>query len=589
MAREQTEHTLVHEGVTVHCKSRPAKLDRRHLVVMFAGIRPIDSYEFDGRGSRDSQANWLWLKDDFGGQYSYYLCNGLDFSVERAVIAAIDQELDRLGLGHEDCTLVGFSKGGFAALYYGIKYDFPNIVASAPQIYIGSHTAKHRPVIHRHLTRTGSGEELQLLDSLLPDAVAKDARRDRNIYVFSSVQDQFHAEQVEPALPLLRRYSNFNYIETDSDLVNEHSDITRYNMPLLLSVLYALGENVVPRYGEVSNGFRQDPEAAAAGLRKQRSSSAAVVELRAGKLAGPKFFPQGVAFLRGHAADRPGALGTSLVLEGDAGRYEFPLVQVQDRGIYQTHYEDFFCDYRFGKFRAPDDGLDLAGLPRGDYKASLALSAESAERTAACVSTARTTAESNDGGDLVTFAADSKGSVLRKRPILGDAPHQAVFEIKSQWARGDRVHFDGTFAVRGTPMAGWESGRYYLVLASDAHVRSLPLAGARVTDPADYFGDGAKSHTHARFATQRFAGVSLAGLEPGLYEAHVSLSAGGAIHTVATGRRVRLQEAPDGSLAASLLGPRPAVSNRVRARRLIRAVKRRADRMRGKAPSGRDA
>lgn len=589
MAREQTEHTLVHEGVTVHCKSRPAKLDRRHLIVMFAGIRPIDSYEFDGRGSRDSQANWLWLKDDFGGQYSYYLCNGLDFSVERAVIAAIDQELERLGLGHDDCTLVGFSKGGFAALYYGIKYDFPNIVASAPQIYVGSHTAKHRPVIHRHLTRTGSDEERLLLDNLLPDAVAGDARRDRNIYVFSSVQDQFHAEQVEPALPLLRRYSNFNYIETDSDLVNEHSDITRYNMPLLLSVLYALGENVVPRYGEVRNGYRQDPAAAAAGLRKQRNSSAAVVDLRGGRLAGTKFFPQGVAFLRGHPADRPGALGTSLVLEGAQGRYEFPLVQVQDRSIYQTHYEDFFCDYRFGKFRAPNDGLDLSGLPCGDYEASLALTSESDEQTAACVSTTRTTAESNDGGDLVTFASDSKGSVLRKRPILGNAPHQAVFDIKSQWARGDRVHFDGTFAVRGTSMTGWESGRYYLVLASATGVRSVPMAGARVTGPADYFGDGAKSHTHARFATPRFAGVTLAGLEPGLYEAHVSLSAGGAIHTMATGRRVRLQTAPDGSLKASLLGPRPPVSSRARARRLIRAVKRRADRVRGKTPSGRDA
>jgi hypothetical protein len=587
MTREHTEHTLVQEGVTVHCKSRPAKLDRRHLVVMFAGIRPIDSYEFDGRGSRDSQANWLWLKDDFGGQYSYYLCNGLDFSVERAVIAAIDQELERLGLGREDCTLAGFSKGGFAALYYGIKYDFPNIVASAPQIYVGSHTAKHRPVIHRHLTRTGSDEERQLLDRLLPDAVANDTRRDRNIYVFSSVQDQFHAEQVEPALPLLRRYSNFNYIETDSDLVNEHSDVTRYNMPLLLSVLYALGENVAPRYGEVRNGFRQDPDAAEAGLEAQRSGSAPVVDLKAGRLAGSTFFPQGVAFLRGHAADRPGALSTSLVLEGEAGRYEYPLVQAQDRGIYQTHYQGFFCDYRFGKFRSPNDGLDLAGLPRGDYEVSLVLAAEAARRTAACVSAKPVAAESNDGGDLVTFASDGKGGVVRKRPILGTEPDRAVFSISGQWGRGDRVHFEGTFAVRGTPMTGWGSGRYYLVLASGSTVHSVALASARITDPADYFGDGKRNHTHARFATPRFEGVSLGGMEPGIYQAHISLSAGGALHTVATGRRVRLQEAPDGSLEAAVLGPPPAVSKRVRARRLMRAVKRRADRVRRKMPSGR--
>ncbi|EMY34368.1 hypothetical protein D477_009955 [Arthrobacter crystallopoietes BAB-32] len=582
MARKQTEYTFVHEGVTVHCKTRPAKLDRRHLIVMFAGIRPIDSYEFDGRGSSDSQANWLWLKDDFGGQYSYYLCNGLDFSVERAVIAAIEAELERLGLSREECTLAGFSKGGFAALYFGLKYDFPNIVASAPQIYVGSHTNKHRPVIHRHLTCTGDVAERQLLDRLIPDAVAADTRRDRNIYVFSSPKDQFHFEQVEPALPMLRQYSNFNYIETDSDIVDEHSDVTRYNMPLLLSTLYALGDNVAPRFGEVRNGEPQEPEQAAAVLRRQRDSAGAVAELRSGRFEGSKFFPEGVAFLRGHSATQPSALSTSVVLSGTAGTFDFPLVQVQDRGIYQTFYDEAFCDYRFGKFRAPKDGVDMEALPGGDYEVRLALTApEAGTVTAACTSSRQTGAEGSDGsGYLLRFRSGPNGGLLQKRPIVGTEPTQAKFAIDRQWARADRVHFDGTLAVRGVEMTSWSSGRYYLVLSSGSTVRSFPLAGVKSARQEDHFGDGMSDYSHARLSTARREGIPMERMEAGVYRAQISLSAGGAVFTVDTGRRIRLEEQSDGTLRASILGQPADLVGRGSSTQLVKALKRRARRLR---------
>jgi len=582
MAQKQTEHTFTHEGVTVHCKTRPAKLDRRHLIVMFAGIRPIDSYEFDGRGSSHSQANWLWLKDDFGGQYSYYLCNGLDFSVERAVVAAIEAELERLGLSREECTLVGFSKGGFAALYLGLKYDFPNIVASAPQLYVGSHTNKHRPVIYRHLTSTGDDAERRLLDRLIPDAVAADSRRDRNIYVFSSPQDQFHFEQVEPALPMLRRYSNFNYIETDSDIVNEHSDVTRYNMPLLLSTLYALGDNVAPRFGEVRNGSRQAAEAAAAVLERQQQSRTAVVELRSCRIEGTRFYPEGVAFLRGHSATGSSALDTSVVLTGKRGYFEFPLVQIQDRGIYQTFYDEAFCDYRFGKFRTAKDGIGLDSLPCGDYEVRLALTTSDEDTvTAACTSSRQTIAEGSDGGGCVLrFKSGPNGGLLQKRPIIGKEPAQAAFGVNRQWARADRVHFDGTLAVRGVEMTDWSSGRYYLVLSSGSTVRSFPLAGAKSTGQEDHFGDGMSDYSHARFATTRRDGISMERMDPGVYRAQISLSAGGALFTVDTGRRIKLEEQPDGSIRASIQGRPADLVRRGTATRLVKALKRRARRLR---------
>src|SRR3954447_5415425 len=198
----ERELDFVRNDVVVQYKQRAGRLDRRHLIVSFAGVGPLDKFEFDGPSTKESQANWLWLKDNFDGQHAYYVCRGMDHAIEDAVIELIDAELARLELTRDECTLLGVSKGGFAALYFGIKYGFRNIVAAAPQIYVGTHTRRHRPRIFARMTGKGGDREQQVLDALLPDAVAADEAADKNIYLFSSPNDQFHEAQIVPALPM---------------------------------------------------------------------------------------------------------------------------------------------------------------------------------------------------------------------------------------------------------------------------------------------------------------------------------------------------------------------------------------------------
>ncbi|NKX49818.1 hypothetical protein HER39_04365, partial [Arthrobacter deserti] len=51
-----------------------------------------------------------------------------------------------------------------------------------------------------------------------------------------------HDVQIAPALAMFAKYANFNYIESDTDLIQEHTEVTRYNLPLIISAIYALGE-----------------------------------------------------------------------------------------------------------------------------------------------------------------------------------------------------------------------------------------------------------------------------------------------------------------------------------------------------------
>ena len=572
-----------HGGTTVLYKRRKAKLDRRHLIVMFAGIRPIDSYEFDGRASRNSQSHWLWIKDKFHGQFAYYLCHGMDFSIEVAVVKLIEAELDRLGLTKDQCTLAGFSKGGFAALYLGIKYGFKNILASAPQLFIGSHTRRHRPVIFDHMTLEGSSGEQQVLDELLPEAIAADTDKNRNIYLFSALEDQFHAEQIVPGLPLLSEYANFNYIETHSDLVNEHSDVTRYNLPLILSTLYALTENVPPHFGVMRNGQRLAPRLAADILADQQAAGEVVADLVSCRTGPERLFPAGVAFPKGHGVGHPSAVPAQLLLTSAAGSFAYALERTSNRSLYFTYFEDAFADYRYAQFRTPRDaGIDVSGLPEGLYDLELEMDSEDGPVRVPCTAADRLEAEVNCGPHLIRLRSDSTGSRVDKRPITGTTAAQYEIALNRTWVRGNLLHVEGPFAVRGVEMPDWGSGLYYLLLSDSARTYSFRLGTGRVKVPADPFGDGLSDYTHAYFATNKFAGVDTSQLPAGDYRLTISLSAAGAIVTSHALATLRIRATSEGGRTVTVERHDPSgrlpVPALAAGRRLVRSLRRRARR-----------
>ena len=274
----QREQDFLHNGVLVEYKTREAKQDRRHLIVMFTGLRPQDTYDFDGQSTQQNQANWLWIKDKFGPHPAYTLCRDMDFAVEHAVIALIDAELQRLGLSRNECTLAGISKGGFPALYYGIKYNFGNVIACAPQVYVGTHTRRNRPTTFAHMTGDGGDREQEVLDALIPDADCGGRGHGQEHLPLQLAAGPVPRRAAGRALPLFAKYPNFNYIETDSDLVWDHAGEIRYNLPLMLSIMAAVADNAPPRLGRVRRKPDPVPVArrgagAAAGNRYRRRRS----------------------------------------------------------------------------------------------------------------------------------------------------------------------------------------------------------------------------------------------------------------------------------------------------------------------------
>jgi pimeloyl-ACP methyl ester carboxylesterase len=80
--------------------------------------------------------NWLFLCDPYGAfdNGTYYLGEGGDCFVERAMHEIIDRRLDDVGITPDRMVTIGSSMGGTAALKFGARYDAAGIVAIGPHI-----------------------------------------------------------------------------------------------------------------------------------------------------------------------------------------------------------------------------------------------------------------------------------------------------------------------------------------------------------------------------------------------------------------------------------------------------------------------
>ncbi|MCN9242912.1 hypothetical protein NGF19_19275 [Streptomyces sp. RY43-2] len=265
-------------GYPVEYRFAPARSGNRHLMVVFANMFAPDDYGWATGILDNLRSNILWIRDRFDGGNTYYLCKGMDFAVEQSVIGLVSRVIKSLGLTPGDVTLWGSSKGGTAALYFGLRYGFRNIVASVPQLRMGTFLRDVYPDTGRHmLGETMPDANVAVLDAIMPDLLASGANPDAHIYMVSSPQDEQYSSQVEPFLGLLQRYKHFNFIFSESPFITDHGKVTQRNTPPLLGIAYLLVEGISPRLGLTRHGY-EEPEADTSGIDAFLKSTSVVQE-----------------------------------------------------------------------------------------------------------------------------------------------------------------------------------------------------------------------------------------------------------------------------------------------------------------------
>ena len=562
------DQEFVYQGLSVTYKYRRSLQDRRHLLVVFSGgFGPKRGYDLNGSVVDGIRTDILWIRDLFDGDFSYYIRTHKHGTLVADAVAALIEKirLER-GLEKHHCTLFGISKGATGALYHGLANDYPNIVAVSPRMTIGSGNRELRPAILKQLIGEDTDEGVAEIDALLPDLLANDANMARNIYLFSSPADGQYKTEIAPFLDVYERYDNFNFVLTDSPLVVRHRDVASYNIPLLLATIAALGEGAAPRYGHVRNGDRSFvstlPQPSLETVRQRRET---VSRLTALTLQKGRLYPEGLLFTKGLDTRKSGRLSRKLTLASDLDRKSYALDSMPDDKLNRTYFENEFCDYSRGRFSSRKrEGINLAGLPDGQYRLGLELQQNGVTTVIDAVPTEPRQAVMVMDGKVVRLYSTGASVSLHKGSILGAPMPGSHFELATSWARENRFHVEGRYVMPGKWTLKHGEVQYHVVLvkpgtASVVASRALgtseqAFSGAKVGDP---LGD----YRFTYFATRSYAGIAADDIAPGEYDVYITALAGTILSSHAAGLRLSVGGA-DGNVECRLQAAQPLAGGR---------------------------
>lgn len=198
------------------------------LLVIFSTTDTENKFVYEHVSSLEEiKANKLFILDDFGNQGSYYLGQNQDFSIEASVSSLINFIMAKYKISHDDVITIGSSKGGFAALYFGIKYHYGNVIVGGPQTKIGDFLITQTSNAHIASYISGGsllGDKFYLNDLLY--RLLKQPIINTKIHLLCGTDDLFYKNHVVPFVDTVREKG----ISLDYELVKNinHNDLKLY-------------------------------------------------------------------------------------------------------------------------------------------------------------------------------------------------------------------------------------------------------------------------------------------------------------------------------------------------------------------------
>ncbi len=182
----------------------------------------------------DADVCRLYILDDFGDERrgAYYLSENGDFYVS----ALVDDLLDKfMPLGGRT-FFVGSSKGGYAALYFGIRHGADFVISGAPQYYIGSYLlASGHAAALAAMAGDVSAASIARYDALLPDLIAVPREKKPTVVLHYSEKEPTYGAHIRY---LLRDLCGNGYtVRTDMEEYTAHSDVAKFFPQLCRKIL----------------------------------------------------------------------------------------------------------------------------------------------------------------------------------------------------------------------------------------------------------------------------------------------------------------------------------------------------------------
>jgi hypothetical protein len=220
------------------------------LIVNFPGFakaHELPQYNYI-RTLKNCNCNRLFILDDYGPRGSYLIGESGDSSIEEGVISLINDICDKYRIKREEVITNGTSKGGFCALYYGIKYNFGYVIAGSPQTKLGDYLCFF-PEIADYISGGHESKDISYLNSLLYNLV-EDGDEFPEIYIHVGEGDHHYKNHIIPFFNELDKKNVTYHLELRNYFT--HSLIGNYYIEYLLKTLKSIDKSIVdPKTPEI--------------------------------------------------------------------------------------------------------------------------------------------------------------------------------------------------------------------------------------------------------------------------------------------------------------------------------------------------
>lgn len=171
----------------------------KDLIIIFTSCtKPGQKARYNYMRTLDEfECNKLFILDDFGfdKRGAYYLGNNNGFDIEKDVESLINNIINKLNPNKKN--FVGSSKGGYAALYFGLKYSKSIIISGAPQYILGNYLnlPSHRTIL-KYIMGDTNLSSIEMLNNLLRTVLEQYKNNACNVYLHYSSNEETYASDI---------------------------------------------------------------------------------------------------------------------------------------------------------------------------------------------------------------------------------------------------------------------------------------------------------------------------------------------------------------------------------------------------------
>ncbi len=172
--------------------------------------------------------NRLYILDDYGEDHrgSYYMGENFQFNEEVATKALIEKIIAEIGA--KKLVFCGSSKGGYAALNFGMDFPDSRMVIGAPQYYLTSYLLDSENLFTlKHILGDRSAKKDETLEYYLRNKIEKNPNKtSQKIYLHFSDKEHTYEEHIKH---MIKDMEEKGYqLETDVADYTNHSDLSYY-------------------------------------------------------------------------------------------------------------------------------------------------------------------------------------------------------------------------------------------------------------------------------------------------------------------------------------------------------------------------